>query len=138
MYRACGTTVTGSIYNALLLTSKNSTVRVTSDIYVSCVSGLGHLVYVSDLWLFVTKIKWPRKSASHERKGSGPSRTRILWAWSDVASPVADGAEARRAPNTSGATTVSAARVSAHGLSRSARAGRWTDNPHCGYLLTCL
>jgi hypothetical protein len=43
-------------------------------------------IHVSDLRLFVSKIRLVRKSAGHRRGGSRPSRTRTLWAWHDAAS----------------------------------------------------
>jgi hypothetical protein len=70
-----------------------------SIMYVRCESVLGHLIHVSDLLLFVSKIRWSRKFAGHGRAGSSPLRIRTRWAWCDVASPAADRAEARRSPD---------------------------------------
>jgi hypothetical protein len=36
----------------------NSVVRAMSIMYVRCESHLGHLIHVSDLRLFVSKIRW--------------------------------------------------------------------------------
>jgi len=45
----------------------NSAVSAMSIMYVSCNSGLGHLIHVSDLRLVISKIRWPRKFAGHGR-----------------------------------------------------------------------
>lgn len=37
-------------------------------------------IHISDLRLFISKVRWSRKFAGHERAGSSLSRTRTLWA----------------------------------------------------------